>query len=615
MRLTSRRDGFAILAAGLVAVALVLTAQFGGVAGGLENDSVSARFKLRGSVPARDVAVVAIDDVTFSDLQVSWPFKRSLHARAIDRLREAGAKRIVYDVQFTEPTTEREDSALYDALERTPGVILATTETDGSGNVNILGGDENLEAVGAIPAAANLVTDRGSVVHRFPYSSGGLATVGVQTARTLGVRPSASSAFGKKGAWIDYAGPPGSVPTVSFSDLVEGRADPRKLRGKIVVVGAAAATLQDVHATPTSSDRLMYGPEIQANAISTVLRGFPLRSAPGWLSSLFVLLLGLAPALAQLRVRGLRGAALSPLAALVFLTGAYVMFEGDVVIEVTYPLMSLALGTAMTMSTAYLSERRERDRVVDYNEILEQRVRERTEELRVTQLEIIRRLGQAAESRDEATGEHIERLSRLSRRLALEVGLSPDEAEVLGHASAMHDIGKIGIPDRVLLKPGRLDPAEWEVMHTHTTIGANILAGSSSPLLQLAESIARTHHERWDGSGYPAGLKGEEIPLAARICTICDVFDALVSTRHYKPRWALEDALHEIAVQRGRHFDPDLVDAFLKMVPELGESLLGRTSAPPVGVATLAPERLEAQTAPTGATERRSETSGPLSLR
>ena len=551
MRLTSRRDGFAILAAGLVAVALVLTAQSGRVAGGLENDTVSARFKLRGSVPVRDVAVVAIDDVTFSDLRVSWPFKRSLHARAIDALREAGAKRIVYDVQFTEPTTAREDTALYDALERTPGVILATTETDGSGNVNILGGNENLEAVGALPAAANLVTDRGNVVHRFPYSSGGLPTVGVQTARALGERPSATADFGEKGAWIDYAGPPGSVPTVSFSDLIEGRGDLRKLRGKIVVVGAAAATLQDVHATPTSPNRLMSGPEIQANAISTVLRGFPLRSAPDWLSSLLVVLLGLAPALAQLRIRGLRGAALSPLAALAFLIGAYLVFEGGVVLDVTYPLMSLALGAAMTMSTAYLSERRERDRVADYNEILEERVRERTEELRVTQLEIIRRLGQAAESRDEATGEHIERLSLLSRRLALEVGLPPDQAEVLGHASAMYDIGKIGIPDRVLLKPGGLDPAEWEVMHTHTTIGANILAGSSSPLLQLAESIARTHHERWDGSGYPAGLKGEEIPLEARICTICDVFDALVSTRHYKPRWAHEDALHEIAVQPG----------------------------------------------------------------
>ena len=258
----------------------------------------------------------------------------------------------------------------------------------------------------------------------------------------------------------------------------------------------------------------------------------------------------------------------------------------------------------MCIRDSYLSERRERDRVTGYNEVLEERVRERTEELRVTQMEIIRRLGQAAESRDEATGAHIERLSQLSRRLALEIGLSEDEAEVIGHASAMHDIGKIGIPDRVLLKPGRLDPGEWEVMQTHTTIGANILAGSHSPLLQLAESVARTHHERWDGTGYPAGLKGQEIPLEARICTICDVFDALVSTRHYKPRWALEDALHEIAVQRGRYFDPDLVDAFLKMMPELDEPLLGYASVPPVGVATLAPERPAFQSTPAGAGER-----------
>ena len=149
----------------------------------------------------------------------------------------------------------------------------------------------------------------------------------------------------------------------------------------------------------------------------------------------------------------------------------------------------------------------------------------------------------AVEWRDAETGVHIERMGRLCERLAREVGLSVVEAELLRHASALHDVGKVGIPDVILLKPGKLDPAEWAQMQTHTTIGASILSGSKSALVQMAEQIARSHHERWDGSGYPDGLQGEEIPLAARICAVCDVFDALLSPRPYKDAWPLADVI------------------------------------------------------------------------
>ena len=162
-------------------------------------------------------------------------------------------------------------------------------------------------------------------------------------------------------------------------------------------------------------------------------------------------------------------------------------------------------------------------------------MRERTAELHETQLEVVARLGAAAEWRDDDTGEHIERIGpavRAPRRSPR--ACRPSEAETLRHAARLHDVGKIGVPDRVLLKPGRLDAEEWAIMKTHAEIGASMLAGSPSPLVQLAEAIARTHHERWDGSGYPAGLRGEEIPLAGRICAICDVFDALLSARPYK---------------------------------------------------------------------------------
>ena len=209
-----------------------------------------------------------------------------------------------------------------------------------------------------------------------------------------------------------------------------------------------------------------------------------------------------------------------------------------------------------------------KEEVARQNRSLEDTVRERTEQLRESHLEVIRRLGQAAESRDDATGVHITRMSRLCARLARAGGMSPEECDMLLHAAPMHDVGKIGIPDRILLKPGKLGPAEWEVMQSHTTIGARVLEGSDSPVVQMAETIALMHHERWDGSGYPHGIEGEDIPLVARICAVCDVFDALISERPYKRPWPVPDALAEIERQGGAHFDPRLAQLFVAIYDE-----------------------------------------------
>ena len=555
----------AVLVAGLLAAVLGVAAHLAHLLPGVRSDSVALRFQARGAQPTDELLVVGIDDVTFSDLGKQWPFPRSDHAAAIDRLRAAGAKTIVYDVQFTEETEPDEDLALYDAIARARNVVLATSETDSRGRTNVLGGDENLAAAGAVAAASNLPTGPGGVFERVTAKAVGIDTLAVATARRAGGPRVSPSDFEPGGAWIDYRGGPGTIRTVSFSDLLRGRVQDELIRGRIVVVGATAASLQDVHATPAANDRVMAGAEIQANAIWTALHDLPLRSAPWWANILAIVALALIPAVVGLRARPQAVALVAPLLGLAWLGTAQLAFGAGWMLDVVWPLAALVMGTTGTVAGRYLAELGERRRVSVYNELLERRVHERTEELRETQLEVVRRLALAAESRDGDTGQHIERMSRLCKRLALASGWSETEAELLRHAAALHDVGKIGIPDRVLLKPGKLDPAERTVMETHAAKGALLLADSRSELLQLAEVIARTHHERWDGSGYPTGLAGEEIPLAGRICAICDVYDALVSPRPYKDPWPVEAALDEIRRQNGSQFDPHLTEAFLAL--------------------------------------------------
>ena len=179
-------------------------------------------------------------------------------------------------------------------------------------------------------------------------------------------------------------------------------------------------------------------------------------------------------------------------------------------------------------------------------------------------MEIVTRLVHVAESRDTDTGMHVRRICEYTRMLAREAGLPPKVVQNLALASSMHDIGKVGIPDAILLKPGKLDPEEWGIMKSHSMIGYENLKGSSSKLLQTGCEIALTHHERWDGTGYPSGLKGEEIPISGRIVGIVDVFDALVTKRPYKEPWPLDKAFGLIESERGKHFDPSLADIFLQ---------------------------------------------------
>ena len=195
----------------------------------------------------------------------------------------------------------------------------------------------------------------------------------------------------------------------------------------------------------------------------------------------------------------------------------------------------------------------------------------RMDELRETRLQIVQRLGRAAEYKDNETGMHVIRMSHFSKLLALAAGCSPAWAEDLLNAAPMHDVGKIGIPDAVLRKPGPQDAAEWDTMRRHPEIGAEIIGEHPSGVLQLAREIALAHHEKWDGSGYPRGLAGEAIPLSARIVAIADVFDALTTRRPYKEPWPVQEAMNHIAAQAGKHFDPALVALFAPLLPQLLE--------------------------------------------
>lgn len=183
--------------------------------------------------------------------------------------------------------------------------------------------------------------------------------------------------------------------------------------------------------------------------------------------------------------------------------------------------------------------------------------------------DLIMRLSHMAESRDPETGRHIERMAQYSYIIAGQMGLDEHVQQLLLLAAPMHDIGKVAIPDHILLKPGRLTPDEFTIMQTHSTRGAEFLRGSSSPLLEMAYHIAMTHHEKFDGSGYPNGLSGEEIPLVGRIVAVADVFDALTSARPYKPAWPLDKALALLQEQRSKHFDPQVVDAFFAVQPQI----------------------------------------------
>jgi adenylate cyclase len=349
----------------LLAIGLLLTAPVVAVAATdalrtLELDTIDARFSVRGAeAPPPDIVTVLIDDVTFDELpDEQWPFRRSLHGRVIDRLNRAGARVIAYDVQFTEQTEEAEDNALISAVDRAHGkVVLATTEVNEFGESAVFGGEDTVRSVGARVGNALLPPDEDGVDRRVPHTVEGLVGFAVASVEVAGWRV---SRFGD--AWIDYRGPPGTIRSLSFSRVLNGRFDPAQVRGKIVVVGTSAPSLQDVHPTSVSGEELMSGAEIQANAIDTVRRGLPLREAPGWVAVVLVVLVGVGGPLLWRQLRGWR-VVYAFLAMALWLVVAQLAFGAGLILPVVYPLLAAVVAVAAALVIATTAAAYERERV------------------------------------------------------------------------------------------------------------------------------------------------------------------------------------------------------------------------------------------------------------
>jgi adenylate cyclase len=362
---------------------------------------------------------------------------------------------------------------------------------------------------------------------------------------------------------VNYRGPRRTFPHVSAKDLLDGAADPSSLRGKIVLLGTTSAGLHELRTTPL--EPAQPGVEIHATVVDDLLAGDPI-GHPRWsrgLQLLLVLVPGILLTVLLARARAPWGlAAAVACASGIWLLAWWLLVRRQVHLPPLLPVSTLGLVFTMLTSLRYLETERE--------------VRERTRKLALTQDAVIQSLAALAETRHHETGGHIQRTRHYMRALAIRLKDHPgfrhylDDAmvDLLFRLAPLHDIGKVGVPDQILLKPARLSMEEYTEMKKHARYGAETIRMAKNFLgedsfLHVAEEIASSHHERWDGSGYPQGLRGSEIPIAGRLMAVADSYDAIISPRLYKPAISHPEAIRLIRNLRGIYFDPDVVDAFL----------------------------------------------------
>src|SRR5271165_1685749 len=332
-----------------------------------ELQTIDARFSIRGPQRApSDIVLVQIDAETLRKLPVRFPFPRAYEARVIDHLREAGAKVIAMDIQFTQPTDPTDDQDLAGAIERARGkVVLAATEVAANGETKVFGGNQVLRELGTRAASAVETIDTDGEIRRFGFATNGLRSFPVAVTEIAIRRPVSASLFRSGTLPIDFAGPPETFRQESFYNVLTKKPDPSLFANKIVIVGASAPILQDVHATATTNGATMSGPEVWGNATSTLLRGVPLRDVPGWLDVLVIVLLGAIAPLGSLRLRPLRAFLDALAAAVIFTIATQLAFNQGWIVAFVYPLFALALGTLGMLAVLYLITAIERERVHD----------------------------------------------------------------------------------------------------------------------------------------------------------------------------------------------------------------------------------------------------------
>lgn len=356
------------LAVGAALTGLVVLAYAFDISRSTELNTVDLRFEVRGEQdPPDDLVVVEIDDDTFNDLQKQWPFPRADHGKVIDNVAADGARVIAYDVQFTEASAlgEEDDFALAEAAGKAGNVVFSTTEVDEQGRTNILGGDENLKAFNARPGNGLLPNDPGGVLRRIAYDVDKLKSFGIVAAEVAEKRTIARDDMGDDTAYVDYYGPPGTIETVSFSTVLLKKTPKGFFKDKVVVVGPSAPSLQDIHPTSTSGDDQMAGAEIQANAIDTARRDFPLEDSPPWLDVAMIVLLGMVAPVGSLRFRPLIALGLALAAVALYAVVAQVLFQSGTIISVVYPVAAGIVAAIGALAVHYVSVAFERERVRD----------------------------------------------------------------------------------------------------------------------------------------------------------------------------------------------------------------------------------------------------------
>ena len=359
---------YLLMAVAIASAGIALLLYATGLSHDTELASVDTRFSIRGDEkPRDDIVLVLIDDVTARELPVRFPFPRSLHARVIDAVNRDGARTIAYDVEFIQPTQPKQDNALIDSVARAgPNkVVLADSHPDPQGRSGVFGGQQVLDDIKARAGNSQIGEDPDGVRRRIPYEVGNMKTFPLVAAEIASGRTITEGQIGGPFAWIDYAGGPGTYPSIPFSRVLSGQFPPGFFKDKVVVVGASDPSLKDVAETPVGRSDLMSGPEINANAIATALDDFPLRSTPLGLDLFLIALMGVIAPLASYRLSPIRALALGLLAAALYLVCAQLAFNSGRIVPVLYPMIALGLSLVGSLLVYYLREALIRQRVRD----------------------------------------------------------------------------------------------------------------------------------------------------------------------------------------------------------------------------------------------------------